>query len=161
MLIILYQSYVMVLNKNIIGFHHYSLKVKNFEKTLKFYNSLGFEEVHSWSLPSFQLNKAIMLHNRSINCFVELCDENAVIPTQGRKRQKDDEFIENSILHICFTVKDAAIAREEAMKNGALDLSEDIFELNLVSQQKSVTVRNSLVYSPNGEVIEFLESGNF
>lgn len=151
----------MDLSENIIGFHHYSLKVIDFEKTLAFYNALGFEAVHSWSLPSFQLKKGMMLYNRVINCYIELFDEKAVIPTQGRKRQEDDEFIENSILHICFTVKDAAMAREEALKNGALDLSEGVFELELSNPQKAVNVCNSLVYSPNGEVIEFLERVTF
>lgn len=151
----------MNLSENIIGFHHYSLTVADFEKTLKFYNSLGFEEVHSWSLPAFQLKKGMMIYNRNINCYIELFDEEAVIPTQGRKRRKEDEFIENSILHICFIVKDATTAREEALKNGALDLSEGVFELGLRNRKKSINVRNSLVYSPNGEVIEFLEDVRF
>ncbi len=151
----------MLLSENIIGFHHYSLKVTDFDKTLQFYHSLGFEELHSWSLPSFQLKKGMMIYHKAINCYIELFDEDAIIPTQGRKRKEGEEFIENSILHICFTVKDAALAREEALKNGALDLSGGVFELELGNAQKSVNVRNSLVYSPNGEVIEFLESVAF
>lgn len=151
----------MILSENIIAFHHYSLKVVDFNKTLKFYNSLGFKEIHSWSLPSFQLKKGIMMYNEKINCHIELFDKDADIPTQGRIRQKDDEYIENSILHICFTVENSQKAREEALKNGAVDLSEGVFELELRNNQKTVNVRNSLVYSPNGEVIEFLERANF
>lgn len=151
----------MTLSENIIGFHHYALKVNDFEKTLHFYQSLGFEEVHSWSLPSFQLEKGVMLYNRKINCYIELFDNEALIPTQGRKRQLKDEYIENAILHICFTVHDAKAAREEALKNGAVDLSEGVLELSLPSVHKKVPVRNSLVYSPNGEVIEFLEPVDF
>lgn len=151
----------MILSENIIAFHHYSLKVNDFDRTLKFYNSLGFQEVHSWSLPSFGLTRAMILYNEKINCYIELCDEDACIPTQGRKRTKEDEFVENAILHICFTVQDAEKAREEALKNGAFDFSKEVFELTLSNARKSVNVRNSLVYSPNGEVIEFLESVNF
>ncbi|MDH1882590.1 MULTISPECIES: VOC family protein [unclassified Empedobacter] len=151
----------MILAENIVAFHHYSLKVNDFEKTLKFYDSLGFEEVHSWSLPSFKLKKAVMIYNKNINCYIELFDKDAEIPTQGRKRQADDEYIENSILHICFMVKDAEKAREEAIKNGAFDLSKGVHELLLSNDKKPVNVRNSLVYSPNGEVIEFLENVHF
>jgi len=151
----------MKLADNIIGFHHYSLKVDDFNLTLKFYKALGFEEVHSWSLPSFKLKKAIMIYNPLINCYIELFDKNAAIPTQGRIRKPNDEYIENAILHICFTVKNAEQARNEALKNGATDLSQGVFELDLVNQSKSVKVRNSLVFSPNGEVIEFLEQTNF
>jgi len=96
-----------------------------------------------------------------INCYIELFDKNAAIPTQGRIRKPNDEYIENAILHICFTVKNAEQARNEALKNGATDLSQGVFELDLVNQSKSVKVRNSLVFSPNGEVIEFLEQTNF
>lgn len=151
----------MDLSENIVGFHHYALKVIDFEQTLKFYSSLGFEAVHSWSLPAFRLTQGMMIYNKRINCYIELFDKNAAIPTQGRKRRPGDEFIENALLHICFTVKDAAAAREAAIKNGALDLSEGVFELALSNASKSVSVRNSLVYSPNGEVIEFLENAAF
>lgn len=47
----------MNLTENILAFHHYSLKVTDFDATLKFYKSLGFDEVHSWKLPSFNLKK--------------------------------------------------------------------------------------------------------
>ncbi|SKB63360.1 Catechol 2,3-dioxygenase [Soonwooa buanensis] len=151
----------MDLSENIIGFHHYSLKVNDFEKTLKFYESLGFEEVHSWSLPSFQLKKGMMIFNQRINCYIELFDRDAAIPTQGRIRKIEDEYVENAILHICFVVKDADLARKKAIENGAFDLSEDVLELELSNENRSVKVRNSLVYSPNGEVIEFLEEVKF
>ena len=151
----------MNLSENITRFHHYSLKVNDFDVVLRFYKSLGFEEVHSWSLPSFQLKKGMMIYNQKINCYIELFDRDAAIPTQGRKRESEDDFVENAILHICFVVKDAHLARIEAMKNGALDLSEGVLELDLIGENNSVSVRNSLVYSPNGEVIEFLEEVKF
>ncbi|MBD3905655.1 hypothetical protein [Chryseobacterium muglaense] len=64
-------------------------------------------------------------------------------------------------MHICFTVENAENAREEALKSGAKDLSKGVFEISLANEKKSVEVRNSLVYSPNGEVIEFLEKVKF
>lgn len=151
----------MNLEDNIIAFHHYSLKAENVDSTIKFYESLGFKVLHSWSLPDFQLEKCVMMRNEKINSYIEICDKNANMPSQGRKRNDDEEFVENSILHICFVVIDAEKARVEALKNGAKDLSEGIFEIDLINENKSVNVRNSLVYSPNGEVIEFLESVSF
>lgn len=151
----------MNLSDNITAFHHYSIKVIDFDKTLKFYEALGFKEVHSWSLPTFQLKKGMMIYSEKINTFIELFDKDADIPTQGRKRKENEEFVENSILHLCFTVKNATLAREEALKSGAKDLSQGVFEIKLANHQKSINVRNSLVYSPNGEVIEFLENVNF
>ena len=105
--------------------------------------------------------KCVMLYHRGINYYIEICDKHADIPTQGRKRTEGDEYIENALLHICFVVKDAGEARLEALAYGASALSEGLLALNLANAKKTVAVRNSLVYSPNGEVIEFLEAVDF
>lgn len=151
----------MELTDNITGFHHVSIKAQNFDETVLFYEKLGFEIVHNWSLPDFNLEKCAMLHHKNIKYHLEICDKNSDIPTQGRKRKDGDEYIENALLHICFTVKDAGEARLKAIKYGAKDLSKGVFQLDLINKNKTVNVKNSLVFSPNGEVIEFLENVNF
>ncbi|MGH1517882.1 VOC family protein [Chryseobacterium sp. JK1] len=151
----------MELSENIIAFHHVSIKAQDLEKTIIFYKKLGFEMVHDWSLPDFNLEKCAMLHHQKINCYLEICDRNADMPTQGRKRLESEEYVESALLHICFTVKNAEYARKKAIEYGAKDLSEGVFQLDLINNTKSVNVKNSLVYSPNGEVIEFLEKVNF
>ncbi|MCV2503179.1 MAG: hypothetical protein N4Q32_00860 [Neisseriaceae bacterium] len=90
------------LQDNIIGFHHISIKANNFEETINFYKEFGFIPIHSWSLPEFNLEKTCMLFNPKINFYLEICDRNADMPTQGRKREEHDEYIENALLHICF-----------------------------------------------------------
>lgn len=151
----------MELIENITAFHHVSIKAQDFDETVSFYKKLGFEMVHDWPLPDFNLEKCAMLHHKNINYYLEICDKNSDIPTQGRKRKDNDEYIENALLHICFTVKDAEKARIKAIEYGAKDLSEGVFQLDLINKNKTISVRNSLVYSPNGEVIEFLENVNF
>jgi len=145
------------MNNNIKSFHHFALKAQDFEMTVAFYQTLNFEVVHTWSLPEFNLEKCVMLKNTQFDCFIEICDSNANFPTQGRKRKLGDPYVENSLLHICFVVEDAKKAYDEAIENGARALSAKE-TLALKDRRKSVTVSNSLVYSPNGEVIEFLES---
>lgn len=152
---------IMELTENITAFHHVSIKAQDFDNTVLFYRQLGFEVVHDWSLPDFNLEKCAMLHNKKINYYLEICDKNSDIPTQGRKRDEEDEYVENALLHICFTVKNAEEAMEKALEHGAKDLSEGVFQLDLINKYKSVHVKNSLVYSPNGEVIEFLENVDF
>ncbi|KQB42704.1 VOC family protein [Flavobacterium aquidurense] len=145
------------MNNNIIGFHHFAIKAHDFQRTVQFYETLNFEVVHGWSLPEFNLEKCVMLKNKAFDCYIEICDNNADFPTQGRKRKQGDPYVENSLLHICFTVIDAKKAYDEAIENGAKPLSQKE-TLELKDRKKSVIVSNSLVYSPNGEVIEFLES---
>ncbi|MEC4114733.1 VOC family protein [Myroides pelagicus] len=147
----------MKLKDNITAFHHYAIKAQAYSETILFYKQLGFVQVHTWSLPDFNLKQATMLFQPKLNMYLEVFDKDADIPTQGRKRTSNDEYIENALLHICFTVKDAALARTEALKIGARDLSHGTFDITLSDNNKDVAVTNSLVYSPNGEVIEFLE----
>lgn len=151
----------MDLKSNIIGVHHVSIKAIDVDSTLDFYKNLGFEPVHQWSLPDFNLEKCVMLHHKGINFYLEICDNNADMPTQGRKRKPDDEYIENALLHLCFVVNDADAARKQALAYGAKDLSQGASELDLSDGTRIVRVKNSLVYGPNGEVIEFLEKVNF
>ena len=147
----------MIMNNNIKGFHHFAIKAQDFDKTVQFYNTLNFEIVHSWSLPEFNLQRCVMMKNKAFECCIEICDRNAAFPTEGRKREEGDPHIENALLHVCFIVDDAKKAYDEAIENGATTLSEKE-TLSLKNAQKAITVSNSLVYSPNGEVIEFLES---
>lgn len=142
------------------GFHHFAIKAQDFESTVKFYESLHFEIVHSWSLPEFNLKQCVMMRNKFFDCHLEICDQDADFPSQGRKHKKGEPYVQNSILHICFTVEDSAVAFEHALKNGAVPLSKKE-ALELKSRHKTIKVANSLVYSPNGEVIEFLEEVNF
>ena len=151
----------MTLADNISGFHHVSIKAQNWEETLAFYKSLGFEVLHSWSLPEINMEKCAILHHPTINFHLEICDKQADMPTQGRKRQEGEGYVENALLHICFEVKDAELARRQALAFGARDLSEGLAEIKLRNELKTVHARNSLVYSPNGEVIEFLEAVDF
>lgn len=151
----------MTLAENIIAFHHYALKAQHFEQTLNFYGALGFKLLHEWSLPSFQLKRCAMLYNPAIKVYLEICDRDASMPTQGRKRAATEEYVENALLHICFKVRDASLARLEALQLGATDLSGGASTLDLSQGDSNVRVTNSLVYSPNGEVIEFIEAADF
>ena len=151
----------MDLKNNIIGFHHVCIKANDVEKTVAFYKCLGFQRVHRWSLPQINMQNCVMLHHKTINYFLEICDENADMPTQGRKRVMGDPYIENALLHICFMVKDAELARQQALECGAKDLSGAAVVVDISSSTKTKQVKNSLVYSPNGEVIEFLQSVDF
>lgn len=148
------------MNDNIKGLHHFAIKAQDFNKTVQFYNTLNFEVVHDWSLPKFKLEKCVMMKNTGFDCYIEICDRNADFPTQGRKRTAGEDYVESALLHICFTVLDAKKAYEDAINNGARPLSKKE-TLQLKNATRSIQVSNSLVYSPNGEVIEFLESVSF
>ena len=139
----------------ITGIHHIAIRARDFEATLAFYTAaLGFRLGHSWSLPAFNLKQAAMLQSADGQSYIELYDGDADIPAQGRKRLPGEPLVQTALLHICLTAQDAAAAFRHAIAHGALPCLEPM-ELEL--GDPGIKVRNALVYSPNGEVIEFLE----
>jgi glyoxylase I family protein len=146
-------------NKGISGIHHIAIRAKDFEATVAFYiEALGFTLSHSWSLPEFNLKQAAMLKSADGNSYIEIYDDEADIPAQGRKRLPGEPFVQTALLHICLNVADAADAFHEAIRHGATACLEP---MTLRLGEPAVIVRNSLVHSPNGEVIEFLEHTDF
>lgn len=146
-------------NNGISGIHHIAIRAKDFEATLAFYtDALGFSLSHSWALPEFNLKQAAMLRSADGHSHIELYDEEADIPAQGRKRLPGEPLVQTALLHLCLSVADATDAFHHAIRYGATACLEPMV---LALGQPAVIVRNSLVYSPNGEVIEFLEPAGF
>ncbi|PSK89100.1 VOC family protein [Taibaiella chishuiensis] len=139
----------------ITGIHHIAIRATDFEATLAFYTqALGFSLSHSWSLPAFNLKQAAMLRAADGLSYIELYDEAADIATQGRKRLPGEPLTQTALLHICLGTGDAAAAFHRAIAYGATPCIEP---MALELGEPAIKVRNALVYSPNGEVIEFLE----
>ncbi|KIO78503.1 glyoxalase [Pedobacter lusitanus] len=143
----------------VYGLHHIAIRAENFDQTVSFYTEiLGYTIGHTWSLPEFNLKQGAMLKSPDGQSYIEIYDREADIPAQGRKKQDREEFVQTALLHICLTVKDSKLAYELAIAGGATSCHEPM-TLHLGSP--AITVHNSLVYSPNGEVIEFLEPADF
>lgn len=140
---------------NILGLHHIAIRATDFEQTIQFYiEGLGFTVRHEWSLPEFNLQRAVMLASPDGTSYLEIFDKDADIAAQGRKIKQDEPYVQTALLHLSFRVKNAAEAYLTAIAAGAISCIEPT-ELELGTP--SVKVRNALVYSPNGEVIEFIE----
>jgi len=141
------------------GLHHIAIRAEDFDQTVGFYTGvLGYTIGHTWSLPEFNLKQAAMLKSPDGLSYIEIYDRAADIPAQGRKKQEEEEFVQTALLHICLTVKDSKIAYEMAIAGGATSCHTPMV---LQVGHPAITVHNSLVYSPNGEVIEFLEQVDF
>lgn len=148
-------------NIKIKGFHHINIKAQNFEETELFYSKLGFVRVYSWKLKEFNISKCVMMLNPEIGMYIEICDRDANMPTQGRTRKEGEEYTESALMHICFFVENAESAFENAIKAGAKCLSAS-GQITLKDEDgNELKVTNSLVYSPNGEVIEFMDTDPF
>ncbi|WP_298993612.1 VOC family protein [uncultured Desulfovibrio sp.] len=144
---------------NVKGIAHIAIQAEDFEKTANFYiNALEFTEVYRWSLPQYNLEKAAMLASNDGLTMIELFDNKAEIAGQGRKRGPGDEIVKGALLHFALKVDDVQAAYEAALKHGATPcIPPSTFELG----HPGKTVTNALVYSPNGEVLEFLSTTIF
>lgn len=143
------------------GFHHINIKAQDFDSAEQFYMKLGFRKVHSWSLKEFSISKCVMMFHSEAEMYIEICDRDARMPTQGRPRKEGEGYVESALLHICFFVDNADQAYQEAIKAGATPLNA-LNKIALIDDLgNKLEVVNSLVYSPNGEVIEFIETDPF
>lgn len=136
------------------GIHHVAIRAEDFDRTLRFYTEgLGFRIRHGWSLPEFRIERAALLDSGDGKTYIEVFDRDAAVPSGGRRRRDDEEPVEGSLLHLALRVPDADSAYRRALAFGARPCIEP---MSLSLGNPPVQVRNSLVYGPDGEVIEFL-----
>lgn len=137
------------------GLHHLAIRARDFEKTIAFYTTaLDFSVSHTWALPAFNLKQAAMLKSWDGHTFLEIFDASAAVPMEGRPAQDGEPIRTGALLHLAMSVDDAEAAYRRCLLAGAKPCIEP---MTLSLGNPAVNVRNSLVYSPNGEVIEFLE----
>lgn len=139
---------------NITGIHHIAIQAKDYKATIKFYEALGLTLYHSWVLPEFNIEYAALLSIPGTHSYIEVFDKGANVASQGRKAIAGETPVAGALLHFALTVKDATLAYNEALALGA---SSCVPPSVLLLGEPPLTIRNSLVYGLDGEVIEFIE----
>lgn len=67
------------------GLAHVAIQARDYQATIAFYTKvLGFKRGHHWSLPSFRIQEASMLISPDQRTCLEIFDNDAVIPAQGK-----------------------------------------------------------------------------
>jgi glyoxylase I family protein len=139
---------------NITGIHHIAIQAKDYKATIKFYEALGLTLHHSWTLPEFNIEYAALLSIPGTYSYIEIFDKGANVAAQGRKAAAGETPVTGALLHFALTVKDATMAYNDAIALGA---SSCVPPSVLLLGKPPLTVKNSLVYGLDGEVIEFIE----
>jgi glyoxylase I family protein len=139
---------------NITGIHHIAIQAKDYKATIKFYEALGLTLYHSWTLPEFNIEYAALLSIPGTHSYIEIFDKGANVAAQGRKAAAGETPVTGALLHFALTVKDATMAYNDAIALGA---SSCVPPSVLLLGEPPLTVKNSLVYGLDGEVIEFIE----
>ncbi|MCG7378169.1 VOC family protein [Paenibacillus sp. ACRSA] len=141
------------------GLAHIAIQARDYENTLSFYtNVLGFTVGHSWSLPAFRITEACMLISPDQRTCIELFDPGAVIAAEGEPAASPEAVRHGALLHFALYVDNVDVIYEKALASGARPyVPPDWIALG----NPPLQVRNAVVHSPNGEVIEFLEEVDF
>ena len=141
-----------------VGFHHFALRSPNLQRSITFYEALGFRLVHAWSLPEYSIDRAVMMQAGDSKSWIEIFDLKAGIPMQGRGARDGDAITTGALAHICLTVTDLEKACERIIDAGARHLHGPE---TLGLGEPLVTVQNAIFEGPAGEVIELLQQVRF
>lgn len=89
--------------------------------------------------------------------YIEVFGQASTVQSEGRRRRPDEERTEGALLHFCLRVADTDAAYARAIASGANPRVEPVSRQ--LSADPLVEVRIAFVTGPNGEVIEFMQSG--
>ena len=117
------------------------MKVKNLEKSIKFYESLGFVERVSWGEAA---KKTVLLDTGDHNYF-EI--------SQGDPEQV---YLEGVFKHVAIRVDDCQAALEKARRAGA-EVTVETRDVTLKSDEP-IQIRIAFFKGPDGELIELFEN---
>ncbi len=123
------------------GFHHLSMKVRDLEKTIKFYESLGFVEKVSWG----EASKRTVLLDTGDHHYFEI--------SQGDPGQVTGE---GAFKHVALRVEDCQAALEMARRAGA-EVTVELRDVTLKSQ-KPIPIRIAFFKGPDGELVELFQN---
>ena len=125
-----------------MGFHHIALRVKDFDKSVRFYEALGGVIKVAWgSAP----NRCAMIDFGDGGC-IELF-------SGGIENTKESATRRGEWLHLALGCEDPDAAYAAAIEAGATKRTAPYDEL--LPAQPPIPLRLAFVYGPDGEVIEF------
>mgnify|MGYP003668863276 CR=1 FL=1 len=141
-----------------VGFHHFAMRTPDLQRSITFYEALGFRQVHEWALPNYGIKRAVMMQAADNKSWIEIFDLKAGIPMQGRGAKVGEAIATGALAHICLTVNDLEKACARIVEAGATHLHGPE---NLGLGQPEVSVLNAIFEGPAGEVIELLKHVRF
>ena len=145
------------MNTPVSGLHHIALRTPDVDRTVAFYEALGYIRVHGWSLPQIDLRRAVMIQSPDAASWIEIFDDRARVPMQGDPAL-DGPVATGALVHLCLQVRDVAAAIQAATAaGGSLRFGPERLDLG----QPPVRVENAIVDGTAGEVIELLAPVRF
>ena len=138
------------------GFHHVAIRARDFDDTIRFYTEgLGCTVRYRFSVPE-RIDRAAFL-DAGDGRYIEVFGQGSTVQAEGRRRRPDEEPTEGALLHFCLRVTDVEAAYARALAAGAVSRIEP--RTAKLGGDPPAEVRIAFVTGPNGEVIEFLNSG--
>lgn len=123
------------------GFHHVSMRVKDLEKSMKFYKeALGFEERYSWG----EAPKRTVLLDTGDGNYFEI--------SQG---ETDQVYGDGIYHHLALRADDCGAALERARAAG-VEVTVETRDVNLRTEPP-IPIRIAFFKGPDGELIEFFQ----
>ena len=134
------------------GMAHVALKSPDWQRSLDFYTAVcGFEIRHRWRMPNGA--QAAMLIMPGSETMLEIFDDTADVPAQGRKAAAGEDPVQGALLHLAFRVDDVDAAYAAALNWGAASFRAPV---TVPLGDDAHAVRNAMLTGPGGEIVEFI-----
>ncbi|WP_153768328.1 VOC family protein [Labrenzia sp. CE80] len=140
------------------GFHHYAVRSPDLHRSVQFFKELGFRQVHSWTLPDYEIDHAVMMQAPDGKSWIEFFDLHAKIPMQGEGAQEGQQVSTGALAHICLSVADLERASDRIVAAGAKHLHGPE---ELAIGDPVIRVKNAIFEGLAGEIIELLQPVRF
>ena len=126
------------------GFHHVAIRVKDFEKVVKFYcDVLGFTQRIAWGEGD---KRGTMLDGGDGN-YLEVFAGGTDALAKG----------EGAIIHVCFRTDDV-VAATETVRAAGMEVTMEPREIAIGAGAEKVPVKISFFRGPGGEIVEFFQN---